>query len=471
MKQIQLNRRGTGILCLVLCAAMLLTAPAAQAAVPDYETRIALGLIEEYDAGADRLALDAAADWNMSLGKTLELIGTVVPRCMELEMQGDNRFVTFTARPLYQATNAELEQTARQVLDTILTPGMTDREKLFAMYQWIILNTSYDASAAMAGYIPASEVKNPWAYSPAGPLYYGAAVCDGYSRLMLLFCRMEGIPCVRVSSFEIIHSFNAVWLEGEWLLLDATWDDPDYGTTVYTDYFLKPKSELQGHRTDSGAGDTLSYEDIIAFGESYYADLIAQKRNPSPFYGLSYSEMADMLYDQGLFLGTELGYELDRGLTRAELAVLFVRILGLEQEAYAAPVDCPFTDLPEWAAPHISLLYSRGLTNGMAPTLYGSDSLASGRDYATFLLRAMNYVEGLDFRWESATEAAQELGFSPSKSVRPETGDLFLRADAVEMTVRAMRAPMAASPQTLAEHLAQLGVLDTALAEQQGLLK
>ena len=348
---------------------------------------------------------------------------------------------------------------------------MGDREKLLAMYNWIILNTSYDESAAMAGYLPASMVEHSWVYSPAGPLYYGSAVCDGYSRTMLLFCRLEGIPCLRVNSLEIVHSFNAVWLEGEWLMLDATWDDPDYGNLVYYDHFLKTRAEMPRHKTDSGIGDTLSYEDFIAFGNLYYADLIAEKQNPSPFKGFTYTELADLLHDQGLFLGTDLGYELDRGLTRAELAVLFVRILGLEQEALAGPVTAPFTDMPGWAAPHISLLYLRGLANGVEPTQFGSDQLASCRDYATFLLRAMNYVEGVDFDWESATLTAAQMGFGPSKSMRPGTGNLFLRGDAVEMTVRAMHITMAGSTRTLGEHLVQLGVLDFELALHQGLVR
>ena len=114
--------------------------------------------------------------------------------------------------------------------------------------------------------------------------------------------------------------------------------------------------------------------------------------------------------------------------------MLFVRVLGREDEALAGDGTSPFTDVPAWAAKHIALLYREGLTVGQSETLFGSDSTTSARDYATFLLRAMGYTDGVDFQWETAMDTAAELGFAPVNW----NGFTFTRGDAVEMTARAL---------------------------------
>ena len=113
---------------------------------------------------------------------------------------------------------------------------------------------------------------------------------------------------------------------------------------------------------------------------------------------------------------------------------MLVRALGAGEAAGAMEKSHPFTDVPAWAAKHIALLYREGLTVGQSETLFGSDSTTSARDYATFLLRAMGYTDGVDFQWETAMDTAAELGFAPVNW----NGFTFTRGDAVEMTARAL---------------------------------
>lgn len=61
------------------------------------------------------------------------------------------------------------------------------------------------------------------------------AVCFGYANLLKEMCDIAGIPCEIISGyskgtltstrdrFEIDHAWNAVFLEGKWHLVDATW--------------------------------------------------------------------------------------------------------------------------------------------------------------------------------------------------------------------------------------------------------
>jgi len=78
----------------------------------------------------------------------------------------------------------------------------------------------------------------------------------------------------------------------------------------------------------------------------------------------------------------------------------------------------------------------------------------------------MGYREGTDFDWATAMETAAAMSFAPTR----QTPGSFTRGDVVEMTARALAAPMAKTGRTLAEHLAQLGALDLQLAYAQELI-
>ena len=402
------------ILSLVLALSVALSClllPASAAS--SYETLIAEGLIESYDAGRG-LTLDAAANWSADLSTILTLVTAVVPRNFELSQEGDSRYVTYFGIYPESVDDAALQTAAEAVLARIIRNGMTDAEKVTAIHDWVIQTTTYGGSGLAA-------------HSPVGVFEDGAAMCDGYARTVLLLCRLSHIPCLFLASTSMNHSYNAVYIDGEWLLVDATWDDPDQGSAAGSDYLLKPFTEAPEHVVDGGG---VTRDELFSFGKNYYSYLIGDESSAE----MTQTEMADLLYEKGLFLGTDLGYELDRAPTRAEAAVLFVRVLGREDEALAGDGTSPFTDVPAWAAKHIALLYREGLTVGQSETLFGSDSTTSARDYATFLLRAMGYTDGVDFQWETAMDTAAELGFAPVNW----NGVTFTRGDAVEMTARAL---------------------------------
>ncbi|MBQ3390785.1 MAG: hypothetical protein IJG56_00075 [Clostridia bacterium] len=400
------------ILALVFILVFLLTFCPNALAFTHYENIIAEGLIDTYDSGR-KLQLDAAADWNASLATILSLSSALIPRNFELNMEGTSRFVTYTGVYPESMSDAQLQSAAESVLQNLLTPSMTDREKVIAIHDWIILHTTYGEQGIES-------------HSPVGVFLNQTAVCDGYSRAMLLFCRLAQIPCLFLSSDAMNHSYNAVWIDGEWLLVDVTWDDPDFGSQIEDRYLLKRPAELPTHKVDGG----VTMQELFDFGRTYYTNLI----DSQPGTGADQLMMADLLHDKGLFLGTDLGYELDRAPTRAEAAVLFVRVLDRESEALAGENHSPFTDLPAWAAPHISLLYRDGLTKGQSETLFGSSAATSGRDFATFLLRALGYRDGQDFEWATAMDTAQTMGFAPAAW----DGSSFTRGDAVEMMARAL---------------------------------
>lgn len=124
-----------------------------------------------------------------------------------------------------------------------------------------------------------------------------------------------------------------------------------------------------------------------------------------------YQPAAEALSSLGLFKGTEAGFELDRAPTRAEAAVMMVRLLGKESEALRGTYQTPFTDIPAWCSPYIGYLYQNGIAGGMSKNTFEPDTVCNERMYPTFVLRALGYRdrEG-DFTYDEVAKKASEVG-------------------------------------------------------------
>ena len=132
----------------------------------------------------------------------------------------------------------------------------------------------------------------------------------------------------------------------------------------------------------------------------------------TPATGPDYGSLALALGEMGLFQGTGTGYVLESTANRAQGLVMFLRILGLEDEALAYKGSCPFTDVPSdhWARPYVAYAYAKGLTTGTSATKFSPDRAITCQHYATFLLRALHYNEGSDFTYDTAVKDLQTTG-------------------------------------------------------------
>lgn len=168
----------------------------------------------------------------------------------------------------------------------------------------------------------------------------------------------------------------------------------------------------------------------------------------------NFTHCADALKGMGLLIGTQNGYELDRTPTRAEAAIMLVRLLGEEDAAMAGTYDMPFTDVPDWAAPYIGWLYDNKLTMGVSDTKFGTRDTCSAQQYATFLLRALGYEDGNGYTYNTAMDYAETLGVIDA--VNCDT-DPFLRDHVVAMSYTALSRPTADGTDMLLEALVQRG--------------
>ena len=160
---------------------------------------------------------------------------------------------------------------------------------------------------------------------------------------------------------------------------------------------------------------------------------------------------AQMLYDLGLFKGTDKGLALEKSMTRAEASVMLTRLLGAEKTALAGNWKHPFTDVPQWADKYVGWLYQNGLTKGVSATLYGSQRNVTCGQYCIFLTRAH-----LD------ADSYQGTAFVDNDEVRQTDEEGFIRGDAVSLSARLLSTNYAKngdeSDRSVAEKLIDDGV-------------
>ena len=160
---------------------------------------------------------------------------------------------------------------------------------------------------------------------------------------------------------------------------------------------------------------------------------------------------AQMLYDLGLFKGTDKGFALEKSMTRAEASVMLTRLLGAEKTALEGNWKHPFTDVPQWADKYVGWLYQNGLTKGVSATLYGSQRNVTCGQYCIFLTRAH-----LD------ADSYQGTAFVNNDEVRQTDEEGFIRGDAVSLSARLLSTNYAKngdeSDRSVAEKLIDDGV-------------
>ncbi len=151
---------------------------------------------------------------------------------------------------------------------------------------------------------------------------------------------------------------------------------------------------------------------------------------------VNYASRADVLKELGLFLGSSVGYELEKTASRAHGIVVFLRIMGLEDEALAFTGTHPFTDVPAgfWAEKYIAYAYHNGFTKGYTDTLFKPNTPTTAKNYIAFMMRALNYEEGVDFTYTNILADCVSLGLYTQAEVNLFTNGAFARGRMVYLS-------------------------------------
>lgn len=162
-----------------------------------------------------------------------------------------------------------INQKVNEIYAKVIKENMTDYDKIKTIHDYIIDNTKYDVERNN------DENSKYNSYKAYGPLIEGYATCSGYTDAMALFLEKIGIKNFKVAT-ELMqedisgHVWNAIYLDGKWLHLDLTWDDPvsdDGKDYLLHKYFLISSKELE----EADSGEVVVKEHI--FNERIYPEL------------------------------------------------------------------------------------------------------------------------------------------------------------------------------------------------------
>lgn len=132
-----------------------------------------------------------------------------------------------------------LNKIVDEFINNNITNSMGTKEKIRIIHDYIINNADYDILKTK------NKDDNTYRSSTAyGVFVQGYGICSGYSDAMAIFLDKLNIINYKISNDQ--HIWNLVYLDGEWLHLDLTWDDPISDSNITRDnYFLISTKNLE----------------------------------------------------------------------------------------------------------------------------------------------------------------------------------------------------------------------------------
>ena len=174
---------------------------------------------------------------------------------------------------------------------------------------------------------------------------------------------------------------------------------------------------------------------------------------------VDYNAMAAALKELNLFKGSFTGYgqgfDLELAPTRLQALIMFIRVLGEEEEALAWTGTTPFTDISKGsdAEKYVGYAYERGYTNGYTATQFKPGNAVNAYQYTEFVLRAMGYSSVANTNLADTLIRAERAGLLTAGETARLQVEKFLRADLVYISYYALDTELADGEQTLAEKL------------------
>lgn len=183
----------------------------------------------------------------------------------------------------------------------------------------------------------------------------------------------------------------------------------------------------------------------------------------TPSSAVDYNAMAQSLKTLNLFRGSFTGYgsgfDLEVAPTRLQALIMFIRLLGEEDEALAYAGTTPFTDIEKGSEPerYVSYAYNKGYTNGYTATLFRPSQPVNAYQYTEFVLRALGYSTADNTDLSGTLSRAVSSNVLTSGEAAMLARDPFLRAELVYISYYALDAQRADAGGTLRQTLLAQG--------------
>ena len=141
---------------------------------------------------------------------------------------------------------SDLSENLPALAEYLAAPAETETERARAFFTWVVSYLQYDKAAARKGKRINQSIRDI--------LQRRRGLCMDYARLFKALCGYGGLRCEIVDGYakiklreeklprEANHSWNAVYADGQWRLLDATWAGTadELSNRFKTSYFFTP---------------------------------------------------------------------------------------------------------------------------------------------------------------------------------------------------------------------------------------
>lgn len=221
------------------------------------------------------------------------------------------------------------------------------------------------------------------------------------------------------------------------------------GTALVANHRYMAAEDTAAHFIVTSKTAVLDYQGSVEFSYSSAED---------------YNAMAAALKELHLFRGTLTGYgqgfDLEATPTRLQALIMFIRVLGEEQQALAWTGTTPFRDVAQGteAEKYVGYAYERGYTNGYSPTEFRPAGAVNASQYTEFVLRAMGYSSAANTNLADVFDRAMNAGVLTAGECTMLQRDRFLRAELVYISYYALEAQVSGTGRTLGERLMEKGV-------------
>lgn len=159
--------------------------------------------------------------------------------------EGETYFADgFTSTEQIDRAIGQIEETKNNIIRNL---SGNDYKKIMTIHDYIIDNVEYDSTYEALG-----------TYSLYGAFIGKTCVCEGYAKSLKYLANSINIECEIMQGTATnstgkteSHAWNCIKLDGNWYLMDSTWDDPiivgnGYKVNVFKyKYFLKGSQSFE----------------------------------------------------------------------------------------------------------------------------------------------------------------------------------------------------------------------------------
>ena len=173
---------------------------------------------------------------------------------------------------------------------------------------------------------------------------------------------------------------------------------------------------------------------------------------------------------KGTFTGYGEGFDLEAAPTRLQALIMFIRVLGEEDQALAWSGTTPFQDIQpgSQSEKYVGYAYEKGYTNGYTAASFKPAGAVNAYQYTEFVLRAMGYSSAENTDLSTTLTRAVAVGVLTNNEAAALQRETFLRAQLVYISYYALEASLPEDDWTLADELMDLGIFTSREWRQAG---